>query len=78
MVSDLDLTYEGMEVWSFSDIYNAPSDELTTNDESQEPWLHLGISEMGRTSWICITIASSRSTTGLYLLKAAISRAPYI
>ncbi|KPM36727.1 hypothetical protein AK830_g9853 [Neonectria ditissima] len=43
MVGDIDPRYDGMEVWSFSGISNAPSDELTESDTELAPWPHLGI-----------------------------------
>ncbi|KAL2107180.1 hypothetical protein VUR80DRAFT_5576 [Thermomyces stellatus] len=43
MVGDIDPTHEGMEVWSFSGVYNAPSNELTTDDPELAPWPHLGL-----------------------------------
>ncbi|KAK7414932.1 hypothetical protein QQX98_006257 [Neonectria punicea] len=43
MVGDIDPRHPGMEVWSFSGIYNAPSDELTEPDTEPAPWSHTGI-----------------------------------
>lgn len=38
IAGDVDPRYEGMEVWSFSGIYNAPSNKLTENDTDSAPW----------------------------------------
>jgi hypothetical protein len=43
MVGDIDPTQPGMEVWSFSGVYNAPSNKLTSQSTSQAPWPHLGL-----------------------------------
>lgn len=46
MVGDIDPTHPGMEVWSFSGLYNAKEDALTnaeTADAALAPWPHLGI-----------------------------------
>lgn len=38
LAADIDPNYEGMEVWSFSGIYNAPSNMLIDNDTDSSPW----------------------------------------
>lgn len=38
IAADIDPNYEGMEVWSFSGIYNAPSNTLVDNDTEGAPW----------------------------------------
>lgn len=38
IAADIDPNYEGMEVWSFSGIYNAPSNKLIDNDTDSAPW----------------------------------------
>jgi hypothetical protein len=43
MVGDIDPTQPGMEVWSFSGVYNAPSNKLTVQSTDQAPWPHLGL-----------------------------------
>ncbi|KAL0941299.1 fg-gap repeat family protein [Colletotrichum truncatum] len=43
MVGDIDPTHEGMEVWSFSGVYNGKEDELTEPDTGLAPWPHLGL-----------------------------------
>ncbi|KAK4033684.1 fg-gap repeat family protein [Parachaetomium inaequale] len=43
MVGDIDPTQPGMEVWSFSGVYNGPSNKLTVADATQAPWPHLGL-----------------------------------
>ncbi|EXF74727.1 hypothetical protein CFIO01_12320 [Colletotrichum fioriniae PJ7] len=43
MVGDIDPTYPGMEVWSFSGVYNAKENELTESDTELAPWPHLGL-----------------------------------
>ena len=43
MMGDIDPAHEGMEVWSFSRVYNAPSEELTTSHASDAPWPHFGV-----------------------------------
>ncbi|MCF6466865.1 hypothetical protein FAF44_00345 [Nonomuraea sp. MG754425] len=40
MAGDIDPRYVGMEVWSFSGVYNARSDTLT---QATGPWPHLGV-----------------------------------
>ncbi|GKT56709.1 hypothetical protein ColTof4_08747 [Colletotrichum tofieldiae] len=43
MVGDIDPTHPGMEVWSFSGVYNAEENELTESDSGLAPWPHLGL-----------------------------------
>jgi rhamnogalacturonan endolyase len=43
MVGDIDPTQPGMEVWSFSGVYNGPTDKLTVKNSTQAPWPHLGL-----------------------------------
>ncbi|AOS63797.1 rhamnogalacturonan lyase family protein [Actinoalloteichus hymeniacidonis] len=43
MAGDIDPRFPGMEVWSFSGLYNAPTDELAEPDTSLAPWPHLGL-----------------------------------
>ncbi|RVX43745.1 hypothetical protein EDD27_6439 [Nonomuraea polychroma] len=43
MAGDIDPGFPGMEVWSFSGLYNAPSNRLTESDTSLRPWPHLGL-----------------------------------
>lgn len=43
MAGDIDPTYDGMEVWSFSGVYNAASNKLTQSDSNLAPWPQLGI-----------------------------------
>ncbi|CAL9340326.1 Rhamnogalacturonan endolyase YesW [Streptomyces sp. enrichment culture] len=43
MAGDIDPRFPGMEVWSFSGLYNASTNELTTPDTSHRPWPHLGL-----------------------------------
>ena len=43
MVGDIDPRYPGMEAWSFEGVYNAPDNELTTDDPADAPWPHLGL-----------------------------------
>ncbi|KAH8781172.1 hypothetical protein F5883DRAFT_685510 [Diaporthe sp. PMI_573] len=38
LAADIDPNHEGMEVWSFSGIYNAPGNKLTDNDTDSAPW----------------------------------------
>ncbi|KAJ0115670.1 hypothetical protein J7T55_010493 [Diaporthe amygdali] len=38
IAGDIDPNYEGMEVWSFPGIYNAPSNKRTDNDTDSAPW----------------------------------------
>ncbi|KAK1672379.1 hypothetical protein BDP55DRAFT_731382 [Colletotrichum godetiae] len=43
MVGDIDPTHPGMEVWSFSGVYNAKENELTESNTELAPWPHLGL-----------------------------------
>ncbi|MGP3915548.1 rhamnogalacturonan lyase family protein [Nonomuraea sp. 10N515B] len=43
MAGDIDPRFPGMEVWSFSGLYNAPSNRLTEPNTSRRPWPHLGL-----------------------------------
>ncbi|KAK1723237.1 uncharacterized protein BDZ83DRAFT_753740 [Colletotrichum acutatum] len=43
MLGDIDPTHPGMEVWSFSGVYNAKKNELTELDTELAPWPHLGL-----------------------------------
>ncbi|WYZ36817.1 hypothetical protein EsH8_II_000323 [Colletotrichum jinshuiense] len=43
MVGDIDPTHPGMEVWSFSGVYDAIKNELTASDTELAPWPHLGL-----------------------------------
>ncbi|KAJ0305829.1 hypothetical protein COL5a_002631 [Colletotrichum fioriniae] len=43
MIGDIDPTRPGMEVWSFSGVYNAKENELTESDTELAPWPHLGL-----------------------------------
>lgn len=43
MAGDIDPRHPGMEVWSFSGLYNAPTDRLAEPDTSKRPWPHLGL-----------------------------------
>ncbi|MGP3969291.1 rhamnogalacturonan lyase family protein [Streptomyces sp. 6N223] len=43
MAGDIDPRFPGMEVWSFSGLYNAPTDELTEPDTALAPWPQLGL-----------------------------------
>lgn len=43
MAADIDPYHPGMEVWSFSGLYNAPSNELTEFDTELSPWPHHGL-----------------------------------
>ncbi|MGW0821754.1 rhamnogalacturonan lyase family protein [Streptomyces sp. NPDC002845] len=43
MAGDVDPRFPGMEVWSFSGLYNAPSNRLTEPDTSLRPWPQLGL-----------------------------------
>lgn len=38
IAADVDPNYEGMEVWAFSGMYNAPSNELVEDDTESTPW----------------------------------------
>lgn len=43
MVGDVDPRFPGMEAWSFSGLFNAPTNQLTEPDPSLRPWPHLGV-----------------------------------
>ncbi|ASO20708.1 hypothetical protein FHR81_005523 [Actinoalloteichus hoggarensis] len=43
MVGDIDPRFPGMEAWSFSGVYNAPTDSLTEPDTGLAPWPQLGL-----------------------------------
>ncbi|MEU9652076.1 hypothetical protein AB0E00_24625 [Streptomyces sp. NPDC048110] len=43
LVGDIDPRHKGMEAWSFSGIYNAPTNKLTEPDTALSPWPALGI-----------------------------------
>ncbi len=43
MVGDIDPRHPGMEVWSFSGLYNASTNKLTQSDPSQAPWPQQGL-----------------------------------
>ncbi|SEG97831.1 hypothetical protein SAMN05444920_11178 [Nonomuraea solani] len=43
MAGDIDPRFPGMEVWSFSGLYNARGNQLTEPDTSRRPWPHLGL-----------------------------------
>ncbi|ETS77949.1 hypothetical protein PFICI_10011 [Pestalotiopsis fici W106-1] len=43
MAGDIDPNYRGMEVWSFSGVYNAKSNQLTESNTDYSPWPHLGL-----------------------------------
>lgn len=43
MVGDIDPNHPGAEVWSFSGVYNAVEDELTSGDADLAPWPQLGL-----------------------------------
>ncbi|KAK2768752.1 hypothetical protein FQN54_000608 [Arachnomyces sp. PD_36] len=43
MAGDIDPTRPGYEVWSFSGLYNAPSNELIEEDTELQPWPHLSV-----------------------------------
>lgn len=43
MAADVDPRHPGMEVWSFSGLYNAATNELTEPDTTLRPWPHLGL-----------------------------------
>ncbi|KAH7374654.1 hypothetical protein B0T11DRAFT_268963 [Plectosphaerella cucumerina] len=43
LVGDIDPTRPGMEVWSFSGLYNGPSNQLIVQDTTLAPWPHLGL-----------------------------------
>ncbi|EEY24050.1 FG-GAP repeat family protein [Verticillium alfalfae VaMs.102] len=43
LVGDIDPTSPGMEVWSFSGVYNGPSNQLLEQNTTLAPWPHLGL-----------------------------------
>ncbi|MDT0320623.1 rhamnogalacturonan lyase family protein [Streptomyces millisiae] len=43
MAGDVDPRFPGMEVWSFSGLYNAPTNRLTEPNTSLRPWPQLGL-----------------------------------
>ncbi|KAF1828196.1 hypothetical protein BDW02DRAFT_563379 [Decorospora gaudefroyi] len=43
MAGDIDPRYPGMEVWSFSGLYNAKNNVLTEPNTNLRPWPHLGL-----------------------------------
>ncbi|MFI6375149.1 hypothetical protein [Streptomyces sp. NPDC050546] len=43
MAGDVDPRFAGMEVWSFSGLYNASTNRLTEPDTSLRPWPQLGL-----------------------------------
>ncbi len=43
MVGDVDPRFPGMEVWAFSGLYNAPTDQLTQSNTSLQPWPQTGL-----------------------------------
>nr|WP_175541614.1 hypothetical protein [Streptomyces aidingensis] len=43
MAGDIDPRFPGMEVWSFSGLYNAPANRLTEPDTALQPWPQLGL-----------------------------------
>jgi hypothetical protein len=43
MAGDIDPRYPGMEVWSFSGLYNGPANQLTEPNTSLRPWPQLGL-----------------------------------
>ncbi|MFI1728712.1 hypothetical protein ACH40E_05630 [Streptomyces acidicola] len=43
MAGDVDPRFPGMEVWSFSGLYNAPSNKLAEPNASLRPWPQLGL-----------------------------------
>ncbi|MET9683948.1 hypothetical protein [Streptomyces coeruleorubidus] len=43
MAGDVDPRFPGMEVWSFSGLYNAAANRLTEPDTSLRPWPQLGL-----------------------------------
>ncbi|MBE1491043.1 rhamnogalacturonan lyase family protein [Plantactinospora soyae] len=43
MAGDIDPRVPGMEVWSFSGLYNAPTNRLAEPDTSRQPWPQLGL-----------------------------------
>jgi rhamnogalacturonan endolyase len=43
MAGDIDPRFSGMEVWSFSGLYNGPANQLTEPNTSLRPWPQLGL-----------------------------------
>ncbi|MFI6513361.1 hypothetical protein ACIBCT_37645 [Streptosporangium sp. NPDC050855] len=43
MAGDIDPRHPGMEVWSFSGVYNAPTNRLTEPNTSLRPWPQMGL-----------------------------------
>jgi hypothetical protein len=43
MAGDVDPRFPGMEVWSFSGLYNAPTNRLAEPNTSLQPWPQLGL-----------------------------------
>jgi hypothetical protein len=43
MVGDVDPRFPGMEVWAFSGLYNAPTNQLTQSNTSLQPWPQTGL-----------------------------------
>nr|WP_194238503.1 hypothetical protein [Streptomyces spongiae] len=43
MAGDVDPRFPGMETWSFSGLYNAPTNKLTEPNTSLRPWPQLGL-----------------------------------
>ncbi|MEJ3748788.1 carbohydrate-binding protein [Actinomycetes bacterium KLBMP 9797] len=43
MVGDVDPRFPGMEVWAFSGLYNAPSNQLTQANTTLQPWPQTGL-----------------------------------
>jgi rhamnogalacturonan endolyase len=43
MAGDIDPRHPGMEVWSFSGVYNARTNQLTQSSTSLAPWPHMGL-----------------------------------
>jgi hypothetical protein len=43
MAGDIDPRFPGMEVWSFSGVYNAATNRLTESDTSLRPWPQMGL-----------------------------------
>jgi rhamnogalacturonan endolyase len=43
MVGDIDPRFPGMEVWAFSGLYNAPTNQLTQSSTTLQPWPQTGL-----------------------------------
>ncbi|MGN9911537.1 carbohydrate-binding protein [Phytohabitans sp. LJ34] len=43
MAGDVDPRFPGMEVWAFSGLYNAPTNQLTQSNTTLQPWPQLGL-----------------------------------